>query len=338
MPAVMAELRARWKAAGVPASDRQKLLWERFKKAGDLVHERTREYFAKLDGEHAGAATRKEELCVKVEALVESTEWKETTEKIVALQTEWKAAGHVPGEKGEALWTRFRAACDKFFARRDETDKTLDADREANLARAEAICTQIEALSTSTEWRQTAEAIKALQAEWRLVSEVPRGKGGALWKRFRAACDAFFDARKAAFDAEDAERAQNLLKKQALCERAEAVATALPKEASAAEREAVQPQIEALRVEWRAIGHVPREEQDAVTRRFRAACDAVLPPPPPASGRAGSCSGDPGRARRAVRPHARPRAAKPAPTPEASGVSGFSNRLNLDKIRDKLRK
>src|SRR5262249_47408002 len=92
-PQVMADLRRRWKDAGVPPSDRQKALWERFQKAGQLVHDRTRAFFAKLDEEHAGASTRKEELCVQVEALVESTDWKETTEKIVALQTAWKSAG-----------------------------------------------------------------------------------------------------------------------------------------------------------------------------------------------------------------------------------------------------
>ncbi|HEX4459212.1 MAG TPA: DUF349 domain-containing protein, partial [Polyangia bacterium] len=120
MAAELKTLQAEWKAVGPTTKEKQEQLWTRFKAAADQVFERNRAYYATLDEASAGNLAKKEELAARVEALVDAPDFKETSELIKALQEEWKAVGHVPKEKGDAVWKRFRSACDKFFDRRKE--------------------------------------------------------------------------------------------------------------------------------------------------------------------------------------------------------------------------
>jgi hypothetical protein len=296
---VLKELQAQWKDAGPAPHEKSKELWDRFKKACDTVHEKTRAFFAKLDEEREANIKKKEELCAQAEALSGSTDWKATSEALKRLQEDWKAVGPVPRSKGDALWKRFRAACDAFFARRAEHDQELDAEREANLAKKTDLALRAEELSASTDWRATADEIKRLQEEWQTIGPVPRDKGDDIWKRFRAACDRFFEARKAAYARQDEERLANLARKEDLCRQVEAL-TDEP------DRETAIQKVKALQAEWRTIGHVPRDRTDAIWKRFRSACDAVFAGPE-----------------------------VPA-TSAALDTSGFVNRLPLDEIREKL--
>lgn len=303
-PALLKELQVRWKEIGPAPKDKHEALWTRFKAACDAVYEKSKDYFGKLEEERGGNLAKKEELCVKVEALKDSTDWKETSEAIKKLQEEWKAIGPVPKDKGDAAWKRFRAACDIFFTRRNENDKSRDEARAANLQRKELLCARIEGIAHSTDWKQTADVIKAAQEEWQAIGPVPRAEGDVLWKRFRAACDGFFAARKAAFEKADAERGDNLVKKLALCEKAEALA-------GAEDHEAAMAQAKELQAEWKATGPVPREQSDALWSRFRNACDVVFAGPSAAS-------------------------VAEVQAVNASGVSGFTNRLPLDRLAAKL--
>jgi hypothetical protein len=271
-PAVLKELQQRWKAAGSLPQEKSQELWARFKAACDLVHDKSKAFFAKLDEARPENLTRKEALCAEVEALKESTTWKETSDKIKDLQAQWKAIGPVPDEHKDAVWTRFRAACDAFYERRAENDKSRDEEREQNLARKQALVSEVEAIARSTDWKSSADRIKALQEEWKEIGFVPRAVGDELWKRFRAACDAFFDARKAAFAQLDGERGANLEKKLALIAEVEALA-------ELEDNSAAMEKVKGLQAQWKTIGHVPREQSDEVWNRFRAACDRVFEGP-----------------------------------------------------------
>lgn len=298
-PALLKDLRGRWKAVGGVPPERSKPLWERFDKACSAVHDACKEFFGKVDEERAENLKKKEELCAKAEALVDGTDLKATAEALKALQAEWKTIGHVPREQSDAIWERFRGACDKFFARHKEAG---DADRAANLKAKEALCVRAEALAGSTHWRETAEELKALQDEWKQTGHVPRAEGDAIWERFRGACDRFFEARKAAFAEADEERVENLRLKVALCVKAETLA-------GEPDREAAQDEAKALQAEWKRIGHVPREVADGLWDRFRAACDVLF--------------ADQGE----------DTDAPPPPAENATGLSGFTNKLNLDKFK-----
>jgi hypothetical protein len=272
---------ADWKSIGPAPKEKHEALWARFKKAADEVHARTKERFAELDEARTANLAKKEELCARVEALAESSDWKETSETIKLLQEEWKAIGPTPKEQSDAVWKRFRGACDKFFERRKEHFGKLDEERAENLKKQEALCTRVEALADSSDWKPAADKIKAAQAEWKTVGPAPREQADAVWQRFRGACDKFFERRKAAFAAEDAERAENLAKKEALVARVEAmIAEGSDEEPGDA--------IKKLMAEWKTIGPAPRDVADEVWDRFRGACDRLRdgtrePEPAPAA-------------------------------------------------------
>jgi hypothetical protein len=302
------EAQAEWKALGPAPREKSDALWTRFKTACDEVHRRCREHFAVLDQERTANLKKKEELCVRVEALVESTEWKEAAETIKLLQEEWKAVGPVPKEQTDALWKRFRGACDRFFERRKAHFSVLDEERAGNLRRQEELCVKVEALAGSTDWKATAELIKQYQADWKEIGPVPRAESEAMWKRFRAACDQFFDRRKEHFGKLDEERAVNLKAKELLCEKAEALIES--------DDEAAMEAVRALQAEWKTVGPAPRDAADAVWNRFRSACDRFF--------------------------ERRRRPPEPEPLPEASeasatGTSGFVNRLPLEGILERMK-
>ncbi|MCU1281895.1 MAG: putative CheA signal transduction histidine kinase [bacterium] len=261
------QLHVDWKAAGPTTKDKQEQLWQRFKAAADQVHERSRAHFAVLDEQRGANLAKKEELAARVEALADSSDWKEAAELIKALQEEWKALGPVPKEKADDLWKRFRGACDKFFDRRKAHYEAGDAERAANLSKQETLVAAVEGLAGSTDWKRTADEIKRLQAEWKAIGPVPRDKAEEMWKRFRGGCDKFFDARQLAFGKLDEERAANLKAKELLCEKVEALADAPVDDALEV--------VKQLQAEWRTVGPAPKDVADDVWNRFRGACDKI---------------------------------------------------------------
>jgi hypothetical protein len=297
-------LQAEWKAAGPAPKEKRDALWEKFKKAADEVYGRVKATHAQADTDRAANLTKKEELAARVEALADSTDFKETAETIKLLQEEWKAIGPVPKEKSDEVWKRFRGACDKFFERRKAHFGEVDASRDENLKKQEALLAKVEAVADSTMWKETAELIKEYQADWKEIGPGPKDKSDEVWKRFRAACDRFFERRKEHFAEEDARRAENLKKKLLLCEKAEALG----------ETDEIDT-IKALQAEWKTVGPAPKDQSDEVWNRFRAACDKVFDKKR--------------KAEEAPLPAAEP-------TASATGVSGFTNKLPLANIAAEL--
>ncbi|HSB62233.1 MAG TPA: DUF349 domain-containing protein, partial [Vicinamibacteria bacterium] len=207
-----------------------------------------------------------EELCAKAEALLEVKDLEEAARQVRDLDARWKQAKEAPKEKGEALWSRFKAARDQVKARCDAYFAKQAEELEGNLGKKRALCERAEALAESTDWLKTAEELKKLQAEWKAVGPVPRTQSEAIWRRFRKPCDLFFTRRKESQDRRHREWAENLAKKHALCERAEALQ-------DSTEWEAVSDEMKRLQGEWRTIGAVRKNKSEAVWQRFRKACD-----------------------------------------------------------------
>jgi hypothetical protein len=189
----MRELQARWKPVALAPRAQGEVMWRRFKAAQDEVFARTSAHFAAQNEERAANLARKQVLCEKAEALANSTDWVKTATEIQALQADWKGIGPVARGHEKAIWERFRAACDRFFTRRQEDLKRRKEEWAANLARKEALCAKAEALADSTEWDSAAAQFKQLQAEWKTIGPVRKSRSEAVWQRFRAACDRFFD-------------------------------------------------------------------------------------------------------------------------------------------------
>lgn len=210
-----------------------------------------------------------EQLCARMEALKAAEDLDAAAREVRELQEKWRAAADVPRAQADALWRRFKAAHDEVWARCEAHFASQAAERAENLARKTALCEQAEALADSTDWIKTSEALKALQAEWKTIGPVPRGREKTIWERFRTACDQFFTRRHEDLAKRKATWNENLARKEALCEQAEAIAERTDWDAAAAE-------IRQLQAEWKAIGPVKKSRSEAVWQRFRAACDTFF--------------------------------------------------------------
>ena len=192
----MRELQNRWKQVALAPRAQGEAMWRRFKTAQDAVFARTSAFLAAQNEERTGNLAKKQALCERAESLADSTDWVKTASEIQRLQSEWKSIGPVTRGHEKAIWERFRSACDRFFTRRQEDLKKRKDEWSINLARKEALCTQAESLAESTDWDSAAAQLKHLQAEWKSVGPVRKSKSEAVWQRFRAACDRFFDRYK----------------------------------------------------------------------------------------------------------------------------------------------
>jgi hypothetical protein len=207
-----------------------------------------------------------EQLCEKMEALKALEDPEEIAKHVRELQQQWRQAADVPRAQGEVLWRRFKAAHDEAWTRCESHFAAQAEARGENLAKKIALCERAESLANSTNWIQTADEIKKLQAEWKAIGPVSRGQEKAIWERFRGACDRFFTRRHADLAERKTVWAANLEKKDALIARVEALRDSTDWETSANE-------IKRLQAEWKTIGPVKKTRSEALWQRFRGACD-----------------------------------------------------------------
>jgi hypothetical protein len=207
-----------------------------------------------------------EQLVEKMEALRVVDDPEQIARQVKELQQQWRQAADVPRAQGEALWRRFKAAHDEVWSKCEAHFASQAEARTANLAKKVALSERAEALADSTNWIQTADEIKKLQAEWRTIGPVSRGQEKAIWERFRSACDRFFTRRHADLAERKSVWAGNLAKKEALIARVEGLAGSTEWDATAAE-------IKRIQAEWKTIGPVKKSRSDALWQRFRGACD-----------------------------------------------------------------
>jgi hypothetical protein len=161
-------------------------LWRRYAAARDEFGRRRGQHFAGLDAERAEAKAVKEKLIAEAEKLADSTDWRETGAAMKRLMTSWKAAGRAGKGDEDALWTRFRAAQDTFFAHRSEVFSERDAEESQNLKIKEEIIAEAERLDL-TDVRRAQQSIRHLGERFDAVGHVPRDAMRRLDDRMRAA-------------------------------------------------------------------------------------------------------------------------------------------------------
>ncbi|GGP40835.1 DUF349 domain-containing protein [Saccharothrix coeruleofusca] len=172
-------------------------LWRRFSKARDAFNRRRGSHFADLDRQRGVAKQRKQELVEEAEKLVDSDDWGPTAGRYKELMVEWKAAGRAPKEADDALWQRFRAAQDAFFARRSEAFSERDAEFAANAKLKEELLVEAEQIDPSHDLEAARQQLYRIQERWDAIGKVPRervreleGKLRAVEERVRGAVDA----------------------------------------------------------------------------------------------------------------------------------------------------
>ena len=207
-----------------------------------------------------------EQLCARMEALAEATEPEAIAKEVRELQQQWRQAADAPRAQADTLWRRFKAAHDVAWSRCEKHFAEQAQARAENLNRKTALCERAEAVADSTNWIQTADEVKRLQADWKTIGPVSRGREKAIWERFRTACDKFFTRRHEDLTRRKASWSENLARKEALCVRAEGLAASI-------EWDKALSDIKQLQVEWKAIGPVKKTRSEAIWQRFRGACD-----------------------------------------------------------------
>jgi hypothetical protein len=259
----MRELQSRWKEVALAPRTQGEAMWRRFKTAQDEIYKRTASFFTAQNAERGANLVKKQALVERAEALADSTDWVKTASLMQALQAEWKGIGPVSRGQEKAVWERFRAACDRFFTRRQDDLRKRKDEWAANLARKEALCTQAEALAESTDWNAAAAALKKLQAEWKIIGPVRKARSEAIWQRFREACDKFFDRYKHRDSLELQEKARA---RDEVIRELEAL---LPYEGGPTEPpEHLYKTIQDARVRWQQAPELPRGVQQDLAARY----------------------------------------------------------------------
>ena len=271
------EIQERWKTVAEAPRAQAQALWHRYRQAADPIQARVREFFVHRNEERRSNLERKIALIERAEALADSTDWIKTADELKKLQTEWQQVGPVPRQESKATWKRFREACDRFFTRRNADLAVRKEAWAANLARKEAMCKRAEELAASTEWEKGAAEIRRLQAEWKNVGPVRRNKSEAIWQRFRAASDLFFERYKRR-DEIDLQSKQ--ADRESLVAELESLAPAADSpEAGAAAHggaEGLLERVRSLRSRWNLTTPVVRHGADPLSGRFVAALERVM--------------------------------------------------------------
>ena len=162
-----------WKEVGPTPKNTNKEIYKRFRTACDNFYNKRKEFFNEIKKEQQLNLQHKYDLCEQVEGLKDSTEWKETTTKIINIQKQWKNSGPVPRKKADQVWSRFRSACDDFFNKKSEHFAGQSEKEKENLILKEELIKNIEAYEHSDDTTETIKQLKEFQSEWNKIGYVP---------------------------------------------------------------------------------------------------------------------------------------------------------------------
>lgn len=265
------KLHDQWRETGPVANEYKEVLWERFKEASSRINRKHQEYFEGIKREQLRNLELKSDLCVKAEELVNRMpesrrDWNRASEQLFELQKVWKTIGFAPKKDNNAIYERFRNACDRFFEAKRAFYAGLKDEMEENLRRKIELCEAAEALRESGEWKKTTDELIALQARWKQTGAVSRRHSDQIWKRFRAACDAFFERKAAHFAEVDDQYGENLRRKEALLEEMAAA------DIQAGGFEAIKE----FQRRWSEIGFVPIKRKEALQKRYKEIVDGMF--------------------------------------------------------------
>ena len=265
------KLHDEWRETGPVANEHKEVLWERFKSASSRINKQHQDHFEGIKQEQMKNLQLKTELCAKTEALIEQPytshkEWNKASESLLEIQKVWRTIGFAPKKDNTLIYERFRSACDRFFEAKRDFYAGVKTEMEHNLQLKQEICEAAEALQTSEDWKHATDELIALQAKWKSVGAVPRRYSDQVWKRFRAACDKFFERKAQHFAGVENEHAVNLERKLALIEEMKAADI----------KTGGYDMIKEFQRRWSEIGYVPIKQKDAVQKKYKEAVDVMF--------------------------------------------------------------
>ena len=187
------ELQKVWKTIGfAPKKDNAKI-YKRFRDACDTFFNRKREFYGVFKEEQNNNLQLKIDLCIQAEALRDSSEWKKTTEELIALQQRWKEIGPVHHKQSEKVWKRFRSACDTFFERKSKHFSEIDSSFGSNLLKKIELIKQIEEFQITEDAEACLKNLKDFQRQWSEIGFVPLKDKDEIQEKYRDAINKKFD-------------------------------------------------------------------------------------------------------------------------------------------------
>ncbi len=187
------ELQGLWKKIGfAPKKDNNKI-YERFRKACDTFFDAKREFYSKNKEVEEANLKLKIELCEQAESMIESSDWRKTTDFYINLQKKWKTVGQVPRKNKDEIWKRFRTACNAYFDRKSEYFSSKDEDEENNLKLKKELIERVKAFELLEDKNENFRKLKEFQNQWHEIGYVPIKQKNAVNQEFRSLIDAIYD-------------------------------------------------------------------------------------------------------------------------------------------------
>ncbi|PLW93363.1 MAG: DUF349 domain-containing protein [Marinilabiliales bacterium] len=263
-----------WREIGPAPSDKKEELWDRFKAATDKINQRRKDHYKDVQEDQQKNYEAKLQLIGQVEEILANPndslkDWQKNTQKINNLFKLWKSTGRAPRAKNDEVWEKFKGLMDSFFESKRAFFNELKDEQTNNYNLKLDLCINAEALKDSEDWKNTTNELIKLQKEWKKIGPVPRRNSDKIWKRFRSACDHFFNRKSEYYKNIHVVEDENLKKKKEIIKaiRAYKVANNKEKDLKA---------IKEFQRQWLEIGFVPFKEKDTIQDEYRDVIDKLI--------------------------------------------------------------
>ncbi len=263
-----------FKNTGPVPKESNEPIWQAFKKASDAVHEAKQKTIKELEN-HKIENLKKKEILLEKAILINAVsarspkEWSEKTKQFDDLFAEWKKVGPIPKSNKDTVWINFNGNRNDFFSKKKIFFFNLNEERNKNLMLKESLCKQVKVLKTNTDWATTSKKIIQIQAEWKKIGPVPDKFNQKIWKKFRAACDFFFDAKNNANAGKREIENENLNQKEELIAQLQELAS------SKTENKTAFHSLKKINASWRNIGFIPHKHVNRINKEYENVSKAV---------------------------------------------------------------
>lgn len=203
------ELQKEWRALGRLDKVANSQSWNRLREVLNVFYQKKNNFYKERKSALKDELSKKVSICEQAEALQTSTQWKETTEKLIKLQKDWKKTGYVPKHQSDPIWSRFRKACDVFFDSKKNHFEALDKERIANFEKKEAFLKKAEKFKLGEDTQANFDSLQQLSNEWKALGAVPKNKQ-SLEQNFNKLMDGLYDQLK--MDKQEVEKAKYQVK------------------------------------------------------------------------------------------------------------------------------
>lgn len=266
------ELHEEFKHIGPIPREDQEPVWQRFKAASDKIYAKRKDFYEEVRKDQEKNMEVKKNLGDQVAEFTKFdsdriTEWNQKTKEILELQKKWEAVGSLPREHAKEINKHFWGHFKEFFNNKNNFFKKLEGMREENLKKKEELLEKALAVKDSDDWEKTANTLKTLQSEWRDIGPVPEKFRNEVYKKFKAACDHFFERKRGKNQERNQEFEENLKKKEAVCDKLETVLNS----------DTIKlDEIYDLLDQYAEIGFVPRQSIKAIHGRFDSITNQLI--------------------------------------------------------------